>query len=267
MQQEFCDLTRCLSFLRREGSMLLMDMRPEPTLPGESFKFNRMISDDTALYDYTESPDQGNAEGQIAVAIDPSYAGMELGPSTEHPWKVQPMGVLKGTNLLGATIQVPLIKFRGYCDYWKYANMGLGDPCMQDMPPEALFGAPVYPGATRLAGNEGFDAFTLAVYSRGPNGRPILGPNGLPVLEPAGQQVDANYETPDFINDVVAFYKSKFGAALKVDPAIGAFSINLERGQQRTVVSIVPCELSRVRPRPWCSQGAHGTSIRLKTSM
>lgn len=226
---------------RRKGSLLLMDMRPQPALPGQSFKFNRMISDNVALYDYTGGSDEGDLEGQIAVIIDQSSFRMGLGPSTDQTWKVEPMGVLKGTNLLGAAIQVPLIKFWGYCDYWKYANMGLGDPCMQDMSSETIFGVPMYPGATRLSGNEGFDVYAST----------------------GGQQVEADYETPDSVKDVMSFYKDKFGSALKLNSSINAFGMDLDRGDQRTDLSIVPCELSRLRPSPWCSQGTHGTRIRL----
>jgi hypothetical protein len=111
--------------------MLIMALRPIMMSAGESFRFNRMISQDTALFDYQGGTYQEYLTGQIAVIVDPSR-GMEIGPAPNADWKIEPLGTLAGTNGFGAPIQVPLIKFWGYCTP-VYGKPGKWPPCKEDI--------------------------------------------------------------------------------------------------------------------------------------
>jgi len=117
---------------RRRGEMLIMALTPVMMSRGESFRFNRMISEDTALFDYQGGIYQHYLTGQIAVIVDPSR-GMDIGPVPYRDWKIEPMGTLAGTNGFRAPIQVPLIKFWGYCDAPMGHSPGTWPPCREDV--------------------------------------------------------------------------------------------------------------------------------------
>ena len=216
-------------------------------LATETFTFNRMISEDTALYDYQGGPTQNYLTGQIAVVVDPSFE-MELGPATYHDWKIEPLGTLAGTNGLGAPIEVPLVRFWGYCDsppnVDEYVQRGKFPPCMQDLSPELLFGVPAYPSATQRRGNTGFSVFS----------------------SPGKRHVEAQFETPDPIEKVRAFYKEHLGKDFTQTPQKNVISLELKRGNQETSLVLVPCDQPPVGAQPWCYQGYTGTRLRLHTS-
>lgn len=84
--------------------------------PGLSF--NRMVSPDIALYDVEviSADDSGQYSiGQIAVMTSGDIqSGIAGQLDTLVPWEVEPMGVLEGTNYVGAAIQIPEVVFYRY---------------------------------------------------------------------------------------------------------------------------------------------------------
>jgi len=120
---------------RRRGEMLIMGLRPE-MMHGEIFRFNRMITEDTALFDYAGDTYFGNLTGQIAVVVDPSFT-LRTGPDTRRDWKVEPLGVLSGAEGDPGS-KIPVVKFWGYCDpppdLRLYAKPGTWPPCLEDLP-------------------------------------------------------------------------------------------------------------------------------------
>jgi len=85
-------------------------------------RFNRMIDENVALYDVmamNASSHSGDSEmlGQIAVVVPQSRRALELW----HDWEVEPLGVLEGTNYVGAKVEVPAVRFWRYAEE-RYAN-------------------------------------------------------------------------------------------------------------------------------------------------
>lgn len=139
-------------FLHR-GRIITLDAKPTNIpQPGGNFsweevRFSRVISEDTVLFDvfkldwsihkssydipYGNSPytygqlgmpnfmvpkyvDLERAEsfmGQIAFKVS---SPQEVRFSHETYWRIEPLGVMEGTNGMGAPIQVPLVRFIGY---------------------------------------------------------------------------------------------------------------------------------------------------------
>jgi hypothetical protein len=89
-------------------------------------RFNRMISEDTALYDILGTNAEFNASsepemlGQIGVILPPGRADLDLG----RYWFVEPLGSMEGTNAFGAVLQAPQVRFLRYTDERYQANGG-----------------------------------------------------------------------------------------------------------------------------------------------
>ena len=79
-------------------------------------RFNRMVSEDTALYDVMalDSTNHMDSEmiGQIAVIVSQGQEELDLG----RYWEVEPLGIAEGTNTFGATLTVPRVRF------WRYGD-------------------------------------------------------------------------------------------------------------------------------------------------
>jgi len=104
---------------KNRNVLCTMDLRPD--LLDGTFDFDRMISENIALYDYEQRPypSMKALSGQIAVVVDPALMksrshGIQDYPSPWGIWKVEPLGTLRGTNAVDGAMQVPLIKFWGY---------------------------------------------------------------------------------------------------------------------------------------------------------
>ncbi len=78
-------------------------------------RLNRMLSENTALYDVMGASAVGGPElellGQLAVQ-GPSVSELNI----QKFWDVEPLGIMEGTNGFGAQIQVPQVKFWRYTD-------------------------------------------------------------------------------------------------------------------------------------------------------
>lgn len=76
-----------------------------------TLRLARMIDEHTAIYDMlTLQRGIGPApEGEIAVHLSDSDP-----PDPKRYWRVLVEGVLEGTNDMGATVQVPAVRFEGY---------------------------------------------------------------------------------------------------------------------------------------------------------
>ena len=74
-------------------------------------RFNRMLARSVCLYDMMAMPERGDSQvaGQLIVRVN---SGTQ--PTIDHPWLVQPIGTLAGTNGFGAAIDIPAVIFRGY---------------------------------------------------------------------------------------------------------------------------------------------------------
>lgn len=80
----------------------------------EGLHFNRMLSDDTCLFDVMamDNSDYRDPEivGQLAVVIKPGAQA----PDDTRNWKAEPISTLQGTNAFGAVIEVPAVRFWGF---------------------------------------------------------------------------------------------------------------------------------------------------------
>jgi hypothetical protein len=109
-----------------KNKIVVLDVKREPILidiyngpvyeeiPG-GLLFNRMISEDVALYDIMgliAPAEDRNVKmlGQIAIGVPSNQHQLQ----TEYDWEVEPLGTMEGTNGFGATLQVPLVRFRRY---------------------------------------------------------------------------------------------------------------------------------------------------------
>lgn len=83
------------------------------TPPTGGLRLERMIDEHTAIYEIlTLQRGVGPApEGEIAVFLPDSNP-----PDPLRFWRVLVEGVLKGTNSMGATVQVPAVRFEGYAE-------------------------------------------------------------------------------------------------------------------------------------------------------
>ena len=92
------------------------DSRMGKSLGLLGLRFNRMISEDTALYDVMalDSTNHMDAEmvGQIVVIVPQGKEELDLG----RYWGVEPLGIAEGTNAFGATLTVSRVRF------WRYAD-------------------------------------------------------------------------------------------------------------------------------------------------
>ena len=80
--------------------------------PGGSLRLERMIDEHTAIYKILTLQDGGTAQdGEIAVLLPDSNP-----PEPLRFWRVLVEGVLEGTNYMGATIQIPAVRFEGYVE-------------------------------------------------------------------------------------------------------------------------------------------------------
>ena len=102
--------------------LCIMDLRSD--MIDGSFDFNRMISENVALYDYEQRSNPSiktPLSGQIAVIVDPQVMSSPASgvhdedyPAPWKIWKVEPMGTLGSTNAFSVPLHVPLVKFWGY---------------------------------------------------------------------------------------------------------------------------------------------------------
>lgn len=80
----------------------------------EGLHFNRMLSDNVCLFDVMamDDPDYSDPQvvGQLAVIIR-TGAGT---PDDTRDWRAEPMGTIEGTNVYGAAVQVPAVRFWSY---------------------------------------------------------------------------------------------------------------------------------------------------------
>jgi len=92
------------------------DSRMGKSLGLLGLRFNRMVSEDTALYDVMalDSTNHMDSEmiGQIAVIVSQGQEELDLG----RYWEVEPLGIAEGTNTFGATLTVPRVRF------WRYGD-------------------------------------------------------------------------------------------------------------------------------------------------
>ncbi|MGO8718370.1 MAG: hypothetical protein ACLQMO_04025 [Acidobacteriaceae bacterium] len=83
----------------------------------KGLRFNRMLSENVALFDILalDSPDYQEPEmmGQLAVLIKSG----DQPPDDTRSWKVEPLGVVDGTNGFGGAIQIPAVRFWGYGEF------------------------------------------------------------------------------------------------------------------------------------------------------
>jgi len=86
-------------------------------------RFNRMLDDNTCLFDLKYHNNQGDfvqgtwilIAGQIAVRM----SAPNLVPDSFQSWDVEPMGTVEGTTDHGLVIRIPLVRF------WRYHDTGL----------------------------------------------------------------------------------------------------------------------------------------------
>ena len=82
-----------------------------------ALRLDRMADANVALYNIMgieAGGSDGDTLGQLAVALPDGTTELRL----DRNWMVEPLGPLKGTNYLGADIQIPAVRF------WRYASDG-----------------------------------------------------------------------------------------------------------------------------------------------
>ena len=104
------------SFVQYSEGVFTVDPRIRDQFGLMGLRFRKMLSEDTGLYDVM------GIEGSFYASSDPIFLGQiavthsaqngEL--EVDHDWRVEPLGTTQGTNALGATIDVPVVKFWGY---------------------------------------------------------------------------------------------------------------------------------------------------------
>jgi hypothetical protein len=91
-----------------------VDPRVATSLGMAGVRFDRMLTEDTAVYDVMALDANNNSDpeliGQLAVLLPSGRGQLELGPD----WEVEPLGTVEGTNGFGARMQVPEVRF------WRY---------------------------------------------------------------------------------------------------------------------------------------------------
>jgi hypothetical protein len=101
-----------------------------------ALRFERMADEHVALYNIMgieAGGSDGDTLGQLAVALPDGTTELRL----DRNWMVEPLGPLKGTNYLGADIQIPAVRF------WRYA--GDGDKSTELTVPPQSHGTPGEP--------------------------------------------------------------------------------------------------------------------------
>jgi hypothetical protein len=94
------------------------DARLATQLSLMGLRLNRMITEDTALYDILGKDADYNSGseplvlGQLAVVLPSGRTDLDLG----RYWVVEPLGAMKGTNAFGGQVQAPQIRFLHYTD-------------------------------------------------------------------------------------------------------------------------------------------------------
>lgn len=107
-----------------EGAVIQYSDPINPTLGARlglmALRFERMADQTTALYNImgVEAGQSSNEMlGQIAIKLPEGEAELKL----DRAWMVEPMQPLKGTNYMGAEIQIPYVRF------WHYMGEKDGD--------------------------------------------------------------------------------------------------------------------------------------------
>ncbi|HWE84208.1 MAG TPA: zinc-ribbon domain-containing protein [Terracidiphilus sp.] len=82
-----------------------------------ALRLDRMADENVALYNIMgieAGASYGDTLGQLAVALPDGTTELRL----DRNWMVEPLGPLKGTNYVGADIQIPAVRF------WRYVGNG-----------------------------------------------------------------------------------------------------------------------------------------------
>ena len=101
-----------------------------------ALRLDRMADENVALYNIMgieAGGSDGNTLGQLAVVLPDGTTELRL----DRNWMVEPLGPLKGTNYLGADIQIPAVRF------WRY--VGNGDESTELTVPPQSHGTPGEP--------------------------------------------------------------------------------------------------------------------------
>jgi hypothetical protein len=101
-----------------------------------ALRLDRMADENVALYNIMgieAGASDGDSLGQLAVVLPEGTTELRL----DRNWMVEPLGPLKGTNYVGADIQIPAVRF------WRYA--GNGDESTELTVPPQSHGTPGEP--------------------------------------------------------------------------------------------------------------------------
>jgi hypothetical protein len=104
------------SFVQYSEGVLTVDPRIRNQFGLMGLRFHKMVSENTGLYDVM------GIEGSFHASSDPIFLGQIAVTSSakngelvvDRDWRVEPLGTIQGTNALGATLDVPVVKFWGY---------------------------------------------------------------------------------------------------------------------------------------------------------
>ncbi len=94
-----------------------------------ALRLDRMADENVALYNIMgieAGASDGGTLGQLAVALPEGTTELRL----DRNWMVEPLGPLKGTNYVGADIQIPAVRF------WRYVGNG-GESTGLTVPPQS----------------------------------------------------------------------------------------------------------------------------------
>jgi hypothetical protein len=104
-----------------------------------ALRLDRMADENVALYNIMgieAGASDGGTLGQLAVALPEGTTELRL----DRNWMVEPLGPLKGTNYVGADIQIPAVRF------WRYVGEGGSPPpASEPVPPGKGFRYEKYP--------------------------------------------------------------------------------------------------------------------------
>ena len=94
-----------------------------------ALRLDRMADENVALYNIMgieAGASDGDTLGQLAVVLPEGTTELRL----DQNWMVEPLGPLKGTNYVGADIQIPAVRF------WRYVGNG-GESTELTVPPQS----------------------------------------------------------------------------------------------------------------------------------
>ena len=94
-----------------------------------ALRLDRMADENVALYNIMgieAGESDGDTLGQLAVVLPEGTTELRL----DRNWMVEPLGPLKGTNYVGADIQIPAVRF------WRYVGNG-GESTELTVPPQS----------------------------------------------------------------------------------------------------------------------------------